>query len=1084
MGYEGLQKQSIDVRVGGGIAQSEHDFLTDAPGLLKAENVRFDRKGALGKRFGHTTTSLNNAPSTATVGESNAVFEHRDQIVVTGPAGCYRGDQGETTWRETNQRAPRASRVLTDAIVRSNTDTSVGFADVVGDLLCVAWDGFAPEEHADAGDPCTFYQFFKADTLSPLCAPTILEPAGTGFVPLRVIGLDDSFVIVSLHGTTARFATYAVSAGTYTFTNHAALPGPTPTGSASRFAKGIADDFIIATQVVADTQFRAFDAAGASLGTSTELTWAVRDIAYNSVLARYVALAADGTVRQVNAAAVVTSSAGGVAAPSTSVDARLAQRNTSGHMLFAFCCDEGTRLATVSSSLGVLLEGDVAHLGADGAYPPEMLYLGPLGIEDTLISWVDRVPLFSLMPDENTGATPYASLPQPYVICARPIALTGGKSDGLGAAEVGRCLQDRAASLASVFIYGGKAHVLARTAVDIVGSADTNTARYGYDLARVQLENAPARPGVQAAGLRLIPSGCGVACYDGVQLAELCPPRVQHLTEGSYVAVPDAEIFSLGSAAPGFSAGTGDPPAGGGTQFFARAKVLYRWVDAIGNVHRGPPSGALRWKFLDTALNPNDGAGSPSYSPTVIKFPRVGITAINADTSGQLQVEVYQASSPDGETWHLVGVCTPRIHWTDEDYWYLSPTWGKATLLEHQFNLQYTDALAEMPQGYFDSEADNVPPPPLLHLCSTQSRLWGLSAEDRNRVVYTKEIVSGRAPEFGDGFGIQIPDEGGSEEAGEGGCTGIAAIDDGVIIFKRGKVYRLFGDPGDAAGAGSSLQVPRLISGDVGCVDASSIVEGPFGVAFLSLKGFYLLGRDLSLTFVGEPVQREVGSLTCIAGTLVPRHSEVRWLFDTSIGALTSPIALVWNYKANAWSRWTSYSGRAATIYRDEYTRLGASYAYTAETTDAWVGATHEMVVRTPWMKLAGLQGFKRIWKATFLGRWWSGDVSIACEYDFRTLDTGETLDEQTWTAATLATLLEPSQYEEGGATSTGAYRLQIGRKPTVQKVEAIRFTVTENNDGGQQGGTSGRGFELVGVQLDVGLKRGGFKPLPSGAKK
>lgn len=1080
MGYEGLQKQSIDVRLGGGLAQSEHDFITDAPGLLKAENVRFDKKGALGKRFGNTTTTLSNPPSTTSLGESNACFEHRDQFVVVGPAGCHRADADETTWRETNVRAPRVSRLLTDSIVRSNSDTANGYADVVGDLLCVAWDGFAPEEHANVGEPVCFYQFFKADTLSPLCQPRILESAGTGFVPMAVLGLDDTFVIISSHATTGRFATYAVSAGTYTFGTHSALPGPTPT-STGRIAKGGSDDFLVAVNILGTTHFSAFDSAGSSLGTDTEAAFVSADVAWNPVLSRYISLAVDGTVRHVDATATVTASTGGVTPP-TSVDARIALRTSSGAMLMAFCGDEGTWLALVSSALAETSSGVVAHLGAGGAYPPELLYLGDLGIEDTLITWVDRVEGFGFVPTEDTATgsvSPYGALPQPYMISARPTLYTGAEGSTLGVAEVGRCLMDRSESVRSVFVYDGKAHVLARTAVDVVGWTDTNVARYGYDLARLQLENAPPRPGVQAASLRLLPGGSGVVCYDGVSLTELTPPRPQHIANGGNISDPtyDADTWGDETNVPGATAGTGDPDTGG---YYARVRVLYRYVDAVGNVHRGAPSGVLRWSVLDTTAVPS----GTNYPVRVIKFPRVGITTINGDIGGQLQVEVYQAASPDGETWHLVGVCTPRIHPTDLDYWYLTPAWGRSTLLEYQFNLQYTDALAAMPQGYFDSEADNVPPPPLLHMCSTQARVWGISAEDRNRVVYTKEIVSGRAPEFGDGFALQVPDEGGSEEPGEGGCTAIAAIDDGVIIFKRGRIYRVFGDPGDAAGSGSSLQVPRLISSDVGCIDASSVVEGPFGVAFLSLKGFYLLGRDLSLTFVGEPVQREVGDLTCTTGTLVPRHSEVRWLFDDSVGAGTTPVALVWNYKSNAWSRWTAYSGRSATIYRDEYTRLHSLYSTITETTDAWSGATHEVIVRTPWLKLAGLQGFKRIWRAAFLGRWWTGDVAISCEYDYRTIGDGDTLDTQTWTAATLATLLEPSQYEEGGETSTGAYRLQIVRKPTLQKVEAIRFTVTENNDGGQQGGTSGRGFELVGMQLDLGLKRGGYKPLPSGAKK
>jgi hypothetical protein len=417
--------------------------------------------------------------------------------------------------------------------------------------------------------------------------------------------------------------------------------------------------------------------------------------------------------------------------------------------------------------------------------------------------------------------------------------------------------------------------------------------------------------------------------------------------------------------------------------------------------------------------------------------------------------------------------------------WYLSPAWSKATLLEHQFNLQYFPALEELPAGYFESEADNVPPPPLLHLCSTQARLWGISAEDRNRVPYTKEIIAGRAPVFGEGFHVQIPDEGGNEEAGEGGCTAIGAIDDKVIVFKRSRIYQLFGNPGDAAGAGSSLQTPTLISGDVGCVSATSVVEGPFGIAFLSERGFMVLGRDLSLSFIGEPVQRETaGGQTCVAGTVVPAASEVRWLMSSS--GDSEPTALVWSYQRNAWSRYTSFAGRHACVSGGRYIRLLSGSTFAEETPGSWAtGVSEGVVIQTPWLNPGALQGYKRIRRATFLGRYFTGALRVEVHYDYRTDSPAEVHE---WRYDELVAVLHRSDIYEAGE-SVPAYRLQLAIRPDRQKCEAIRFTITEITTPPGQGedtgltGTPGRGLELVAIALDVATKRGAIQNVATGAK-
>lgn len=57
--------------------------------------------------------------------------------------------------------------------------------------------------------------------------------------------------------------------------------------------------------------------------------------------------------------------------------------------------------------------------------------------------------------------------------------------------------------------------------------------------------------------------------------------------------------------------------------------------------------------------------------------------------------------------------------------------------------------------------------------------------------------------------------------------------------------------------------------------------------------------------------------------------------------------------------------------------------------------------------------------------------------------------------------------------------RVELDIRPTVQKCEAVRLVVSET-----QPGSGGRGFELVGVNLDVAIKPGAFKRLPAAARQ
>lgn len=283
------------------------------------------------------------------------------------------------------------------------------------------------------------------------------------------------------------------------------------------------------------------------------------------------------------------------------------------------------------------------------------------------------------------------------------------------------------------------------------------------------------------------------------------------------------------------------------------------------------------------------------------------------------------------------------------------------------------------------------------------------------------------------------------------------------MVFKQRNIFVLYGDPGDSAGSGNSLQPARLLSGDVGCSSVHSIVEGPFGVAFLSERGLYTLGRGLDLTFVGAPVMDTTRAYpVCTSGVLVPSESEVRWTLSSAEGEYDDGIALSYNYRLDRWSKWTGYETTHSCLWRGRHARLGTGLTPWVETPYTWTFLDEdELEVTTPWIRLAGMQGYKRVWRTFVLGRWYSGDFSIDFEYDYR----DGVVSTAHWTGTELAAMGE---------------RLQVRARPTQQKCEAIRLTLRETPG---NSGSPGRGVELVAVQMDCGVKRGGMKRLAAEAK-
>jgi len=115
----------------------------------------------------------------------------------------------------------------------------------------------------------------------------------------------------------------------------------------------------------------------------------------------------------------------------------------------------------------------------------------------------------------------------------------------------------------------------------------------------------------------------------------------------------------------------------------------------------------------------------------------------------------------------------------------------------------------------------------------------------------------------------------------------------------------------------------------------------------------------------------------------------------------------------------------------------------------------------TAWVKLAGLQGFKRVKRAFFLGQHLGGKVSLSAQYNYN--EVVETT--KTWTDAEI--------------TALSADPMQLGLHIPRQKCESIRFVYSDKDLGGAPAG----GDIISSITVQFGAKTGMYK-MSEGSKK
>lgn len=472
---------------------------------------------------------------------------------------------------------------------------------------------------------------------------------------------------------------------------------------------------------------------------------------------------------------------------------------------------------------------------------------------------------------------------------------------------------------------------------------------------------------------------------------------------------------------------------GAGTYYYS---FTYEWTDGTGRLHRSAPSIPLKTTVA-----------SPS-SRVTLNVPTLRLTYKVAPNP--VRIVGYRWSSNQQTYYQFTSITSPTVNDLTVDSVVIVDTLSDAQILGN--TLLYTTG----------GVVENIAPPAFRHICLYKNRMFGISAED-DTIWYSKPVVQGTPVEFSDLFTIYVaPTTGAQGPTGQ--IKALGATDDKLVPFKKDATYYITGNGPDLAGANNDFSEPIFITGSVGTDNPSSIVLMPSGLMFQSDKGIWLLGRDLSTSFIGDRVN-SFQDVPVVSSTAIPGTNEVRFVLDTS-------ITLVYDYYYDRWGYFSNIQAISACLYQGAQTYLNVRGEVYQQQAGVYTDGSKPvlMTMKPGWINLAGIQGYERLYFIYLLGTYktpFKLKVDIAYDYNESPLQSIiVTPDNYTpnWG--------EEVNWGAGQAWGGPGNSFQCRLFPQLQKCQAFKITITELYDP-SLGVAPGEGLTLSNINMVIGTKKG-----------
>jgi hypothetical protein len=353
----------------------------------------------------------------------------------------------------------------------------------------------------------------------------------------------------------------------------------------------------------------------------------------------------------------------------------------------------------------------------------------------------------------------------------------------------------------------------------------------------------------------------------------------------------------------------------------------------------------------------------------------------------------------------------------------------------------------------------NISPPANSIIVTYNNRVFLAGLSDKLLMLYSQTVLDNSAnnsvpPQFCQELTIACDPRGGN-------ITALGLLNQALIIFKEREIFAIQGNGPDATGTNNDFGDPTLITSDVGCINANSVVITPMGLMFQSAKGIYLLDQSLNVSYIGAPVEA-FNSLSWTASLENPQDNQI--IFTSSSG-----IALIFDYYFKQWATWTNHYATSCAIYNNLFAFLTPSGEVFVQNRNAWTDAGSPIFLSwtLPNLSFAGLQGFQRVFRCFILGSYkgiHSLNVSVA--YDFNDSSTQTTT---IFPSNGLSTWGSDTNWGSSSPWGGGSYQIYEFRVDfNIQKCTSIRLQVSDN-----QASSYNEGYSISSVVFEVGILPG-----------
>ena len=208
--------------------------------------------------------------------------------------------------------------------------------------------------------------------------------------------------------------------------------------------------------------------------------------------------------------------------------------------------------------------------------------------------------------------------------------------------------------------------------------------------------------------------------------------------------------------------------------------------------------------------------------------------------------------------------------------------------------------------------------------------------------------------------------------------------DNGFFVSGRGP---------DRLGAGA-FPAPRLFASGQGAKPGAAHTDSPVGIFYQGERGIYLVGRDMSINYIGASVEDRTSKLA----VNMLRHdptNEVRIMLSNAGTSSGSDQYLIYNYYFQQWSRYTiAYTSSAhqiAEVYNgSSFQRLTADGKQWEQSTTVFQdnSTNYDMVVDTGFISPSGILKKDRVYRFMYLGEYMGAHEAEAQIYvDYKTGD-------------------------------------------------------------------------------------------------